>query len=375
VITLAERRRVGRFADLIDGADDAQAGELAPLLTLGRTMQRVPVSDDIDPAFRAKLRARVVAMAAVRLPVQRETSEPTTAPAPTRVPRSRRAQRLVVGGGLMACVLSLAGVCVASMDAVVGDPLYGIKRATESTQLKLAGSDTDRGRRYLTLARTRLGEARQVRGDQNAMVDTLAAMDLATRQGTRLLTAVAASEQDRAPLDSLDEFVVVQRTGLGSLISSVAPGPARERAVESLVLVEQLKVRSVALRITMVCPAAAAPADDLGPRPVDCAAASSAAPSTGPLPPGLNGLPGPTPGDLGGTALPPITPAPPGGEGSAAPPVGSDATGAVSDIVEELLGSLGGNPTSAPPARGTAPPPSLPLPSITPTLPPLPGPR
>lgn len=384
MITLAERRAVRRFADLVDSPDidtiDVDtAGELAPLLLVARDLQRVPVNGDIDPKFRTKLRARVVAMSAVRLPAQRQTSEPKAPPGPAEAPRWRSGRRrVIVAGGAMACVLSLAGVGVASSQAHVGDPLYGIKRAMESGQLKLAGSDSAKGRRYLTLARTRLGEARQVRGDQSAVVETLAAMDLATRNGSRLLTGVAANEQDRAPLDSIDEFAAAQRTGLASLISGMSAGPGRERAVESLVLVERLHARSVALRATLVCPVAAAPADDLGPRPADCG--SGATPGAGPLGPGLNGLPGPAPSGVGATALPGGA-AGSGGAGAGAtapsvPPAGSGATGAVSGILDDLLSGLGGNtgatsPTPAPSPLGLPLPLPLPLPSIIPTLPPL----
>ncbi len=363
MITLAERRRVERFAAVVDNPDDLDSAEFSALQTLTRTLQRVPINGDIDPEFRAKLRTRVIAMSSVRLPTQRDATE-TTTKRPAEPPRHGRLhRRLVVLGGVSACVLSVSAVGAASMNSVAGDPLYGLKKATESAQVAVAGNDTDRGRRYLTHARTRLGEVPRVRGDERALLETLTAMDQATRQGTRLLTGVAANEQDRAPLDSLDKFAADQRATLGKLLPTLPAGKSRDRAAESLLLIEQLRARSIALRATVACPAAAAPADNLGPQPVSCGAGDVPATGSGT---GLGG-------SATGSALP--------GAGTelqspAAPSPAAGTAGPVGGIVKDVLGGS----TSPAPAPAPAPSPApvvlplpLPLPSIIPALPLLPG--
>jgi hypothetical protein len=291
VVTLFGRRRAERFADLLDGSAPRRGdgdGDLTELVHTARALSstRTPAGARLDPAFRDRLRTRVVSVVEVQ-------GVPRTAPAP----RFRLPRRVVIAGPALAGVLALSGIGAASTGAVPGDTLYGVKRSTEAAQLSLASSDVNRGRLFLEFARTRMSEATAVRDDARTVERTLADMDTASRNGTRLLGTAAVGGQDRAPLDVIDGFVLTQRAGLTTLLQELTPA-ARDRGLDSLVLLEQIQARSLELRGSLLCTSGYAEdggTDDLGPLPQRCAALRAG------TSPGTNGLPGPT---VGGSGLP-----------------------------------------------------------------------
>jgi hypothetical protein len=252
----------------------------------------------------------------------------------------------------------------------------------------MASSDVNRGRLLLDFARTRMAEATAVQANPAALTKTLEDMDSASRSGTRLLGAAAVDGQDRAPLDIIDGFVLAQRSELSAFVPGLT-GDARDRALDSLVLLEQIQTRSLELRGSLLCTSGYADeggSDDLGPLPQRCAALrAGSSPGTGGLPgaTGLDGLglpsgvvPSGTPSlpGLGGTAptgsgLP--TPGLPGSgipgtpgylEGEAGPGgLLGTVTGTVGGVVGGLLGPLlsGDTPDShATPSQSPSPSPS-----------------
>jgi hypothetical protein len=256
---------------------------------------RQPVEATPDPVFTDRLRTRLLSVMEVQ-----GVTQPVPAPARHRfrVPR-----RVVIAGPALVGVLALSGIGAASNGAVPGDTLYGVKRSTESAQLSLAGSDVSRGRLFLDFGRTRMDEAAAVADDEAALRKTMDDMDMASRKGTKLLGIAAVQDQDRTPLDVIDGFVLAQRGALRTLIPALLP-VQRDRALDSLVLLEQIQARSLDLRASLLCTtgyADGARSDELGPLPQRCQALRSR------TIPGAAGLPATT---IGGTpigSLPQIT--------------------------------------------------------------------
>ena len=216
--SLFHRQRAERLAQLLDEANGRPKhhtrstldGELAGYVRLSDELARTAnVNSSPCTEFRTELRAMLVATA------DREGigTEPTPAPqigGRRALVGSKRARGAVLVG-LAAGTLALSGMSAASSDAMPGDPLYGVKRSTESARLALAGSDVSRGQLYLGFARNRLAEAHSTGARGQVLAGMLDDMDNETRNGTRLLTSAALNHRDRGALDLIDEFVRGQR--------------------------------------------------------------------------------------------------------------------------------------------------------------------
>jgi hypothetical protein len=324
VVSLFDGRRAERFADLLDARSNgapARSGdrEMAGLVRTATVLSssHQPAEATPDPMFTDRLRTRLLSVMEVQ-GIAQPTRSGSRAGRAFRVPR-----RVVIAGPALAGVLALSGVGAASSGAVPGDTLYGVKRSTESAQLSLASSDVNRGRLFLDFARTRMGEVTAVSADEAALLKTMDDMDEASRDGARLLGTAAVEGQDRAPLDAIDGFVLAQRSDLRDLVPSL-DAVERNRALDSLVLLEQIQARSLDLRGSMLCTTGYADqggADELGPLPQRCAALSAGTiPGVGGLPPVTS--PSGTPfGALPSLVIPPGTPSLPGLGGTA--PIGT----------------------------------------------------
>jgi hypothetical protein len=317
-------RRAERFAQLLDEAEGARRRHsrsradqhLAGLVAVSRRTGQIPLEVEADPEFRIGLRAMLMATIereglgataidpepTMRMPAARHrrvpTSELVERVRPDRRPagavaaqaalsrvRSRRARAAVVVG-LAAGTLAVSGMSAASGDAIPGDALYSIKRSTEKAQLALAGSDVTRGQLYLEFAKTRMNEANAVRGDLAGLTAVLGDMDNETREGVRLLTTAATNRRDTAPLDTLDAFGVVQRPVLVELVNGLH-GPARERGLASLALLDNAKLRSAGLRTSVrSCGGRTGGVDELGPLPRVCRTERGSGPSVPKAPAG-----------------------------------------------------------------------------------------
>jgi hypothetical protein len=338
-----------------------RSGQARDDLVVARLHELAPHLDgEPRPAFRAATRARLVAMAAVRIP----GPEPATGlerllAARARVAPSRWRSRLTAGlAGAAMAVTAMATLVAVSTDARPGDALYGVKRGTEQTQLALAGDA--RGQNLLDFASTRLEELETLVDegpsalpvartgpaegtvlaagvDPALVLETLRTMDEQTTEGAAWLAGHAVRTEDPEPLDDLAAWTADQGGTLAGLAPRL-PDDAADEAQTSLVLLADITTRATDLRSALDCAGgpAVSGADSLGPVPVECGperaatspgggTGSSTAPvpgtPSGPLPPATTTDAVPQPG--GGSD--PAEPAPGSGSGSTS---GSGAGGA-----------------------------------------------
>ena len=284
-----DRRSAERFAELLDETSGGRRHhargqadeEFAELVAIGHSLSAARSGVQVDPEFRVGLRAMLVATAerdGIGATATRTETEPGGGHAAAREPRrglfglaaGRRIRaRGAIVIGVAAGAMAVSGISAASENAAPGDALYGVKRQTERAQLAMAGSDVTRGQLSLDFARTRLTEAATL-GDTGNLTGVLDDMDADTRQGVKLLTGSAVARRDKAPLDTLDTFVAGQRQTLTPMLDRVGPAE-RERAVKSLVLLEDVHNRTVDLRAGLACtPVTEDGADALGPKLQDC---------------------------------------------------------------------------------------------------------
>ena len=227
-----------------------------------------------DPRYRARTRARLVAMAAVRTP------EPAGHPVRDHLlaaravarPPSRWRGRVTAGlAGAAVGVTGLAALVAVAAGAAPGDPLYDLKRGTEQTQLALAGDS--RGQTLLELAGTRLEELGALAEDGAAALfrSTLQTMDAQTIEGAALLTGHAVRTGDGGALATLTGWTAEQSTELDGLRGDI-PQDAEPAYAGSAALLEALTARVTGLRTALQCPAGPATVGDdaLGPVPGLC---------------------------------------------------------------------------------------------------------
>ena len=278
--TIFERRRAERFAEMLEEADGGRRrhvrngadADLAPMVAVTHRVAAVPVPVEPDQEFRVGLRAMLMAT------IERDGIGDTATDrddgrvgildigdAPPEARRSRARVAILVG--VTAGALALSGVSAASGDAMPGDALYSIKRNSERAQLALAGSDVSRGNLYLEFARTRLGEAGRVTPDRVGGV--LADMDGQTREGVRMLTTAAVDGRDMATLAGIDGFAARQREAIQALLPAL-DGAGKERAAESVRLLNDIGDRTAELRRSIKCGTGGARLDHLGPIPRPC---------------------------------------------------------------------------------------------------------
>jgi hypothetical protein len=300
-----DRRRAERFAQLVDQAEGRSRrhsrtpldDELADYVSLGRRLSGRELAGHGQPDhdFRTSLRAMLGATAAregigvtAGAGERRRSVGPVYRSAAAQSGASGTGNRPVVGSrrtrgaiiiGVAAGAIALSGVSMASGDAMPGDPLYGIKRSTESAQLAMARTDIDRGQTYLGFARNRVREASAVRDDPDRLAAALDDMDNETTHGVRLLTGTALARHDSIALDLIDDFVTGQRPAIAAM--AVGPtGAAGDRIQQSLNLIDQIGQRVAALRAGLSCGSGEGGSDLLGPIAPSCPGASQAGQTT-----------------------------------------------------------------------------------------------
>jgi hypothetical protein len=328
-------RRAESFARLIDTpgavADPSLGGlgALGDLVAALRTAGRTSGPTGPEPAFRAELRQRLVAVATVQ-PVDAALSWPTDT-ASRRSLSGRARNRVAALAGTVAVATSVAGVGIASARALPGDPFYGVKRATEAVQLWTAHGDDAKGKRHLEFAQTRLAEARALHDPSAAqLASELRAMDTQTRDGTADLLASYRSSRSTQPLTDLDRFARSQLAGLVALSPRlpVSLRPA-EQAETALLASVDTDARRLAVAGCPACAGSGSSGSPAGGVPLPSAGATSPAtsrhhhrvghpaPPTGPgvggtaTTPGTLATPTPTPARTrSGGVLPSVTPLP-----------------------------------------------------------------
>jgi len=105
--------------------------------------------------FRAELRTRLMAVAAVQAAAAAPAAPSTTAAAVSWRSAGRAGG---VAAGATASVVAITGVAVAGSQSLPGDPFYGVKRQVEAFSLRTADGHVERGTRHLDHAATRLRE-------------------------------------------------------------------------------------------------------------------------------------------------------------------------------------------------------------------------
>ncbi|MEU4229295.1 DUF5667 domain-containing protein [Nonomuraea sp. NPDC026600] len=141
---------------------------------------RLPLGGGPAAAFRERLRAELLSAHPALL-----SADPVR---PARRSRRRPARRLswlsqVATFGLTAAMMLSA---FATYQALPGDTLYPLKRAAESTLVRLSADDVQRAERELISAKTRASEVARLlgsSGDGPLVTKTLTEMEESTRSG------------------------------------------------------------------------------------------------------------------------------------------------------------------------------------------------
>jgi hypothetical protein len=338
-------RADAQFARLLDAAPSGVAADssMGSMLLVANALRAAGHSTGPaapDPAFRAALRQRLVAVATV------QAVEPTAAIGRERTAVGYRAHRRVAAlAGTFAIVISVAGVGVAASRSLPGDPFYGIKRSTEGVQLWAASGNLAKGKRHLEFARTRLAEAEALSPNSSHLASTFDAMNEQTTDGTRDLIAAYTSSGSLVPLADLETFTQQQLAGLTALAPTL-PATLRSQDQQAIALLAGVvnTVNSVSHHACILC---------------GVTGGGSPLPGGGVPPPSV--LP---------SGILPTTPANPSQHPSTAPtlPI-SPSTGATSRSHPALPSGV---PTIVPTKIPTVIPTLIPVPpSLTPTLPPL----
>ncbi|MGH8867163.1 MAG: DUF5667 domain-containing protein [Actinomycetes bacterium] len=363
---LPSRRRVEAFARALDG--EPAPADAKALTTLVAALEAMPTARAAEPSadFRDRLRETLVTEAA-------RTAQPGgsgrhrvggPSPAPSEDPdggalrRLAAKRRAVAVAAALSIGLGLGGAGVASASALPGDSLYGMKRATESLRLAIAGSDLDHARLELAFAARRLDEIEAMTGspqglaggsarpatdglspEQRAEVhDAMTDWRSSVQAGAGTLIDVHEQQGTVQPLTELDTFARDQDSRLNALLPAL-PGALRADAQEGIDLVRDLRERAVRLLATADNPTAGADEACSG---EEC---------------GSNGAPG---ADNASAAPSPTSPDDAsGGSGTAGGPL-PDSTGDASgtgDVNELVPGDEPDAPTS--PSTGTSGPDGL----------------
>jgi hypothetical protein len=232
--------------------------------------------------FRAELRAQLVAIAPRIVAESAEAATPTRTeakPAAATAPKHAdgvlaRVRGISLGRPLAVAAsvitvfaLLLGGAVWMSQKALPGDTLYGLKRASESVRLDLAGSDTDKAKLYLEFAARRADEANGLASRASAealgsgpqaagaidshtadlIASTLDSSDSDVKNATSLLTKQAATSKSSSPLKIITDWAPGQLARLHSLAAAVPNPSIRHQAQASAWLVNAAANRAKAL--------------------------------------------------------------------------------------------------------------------------------
>lgn len=202
----------------------------------------------------------------------RDRSRPPGKPTGRRRPSVRRRF-----GVLVTCVAALAvlaGIAAtASKNALPGDALYGVKRATESTGGLFTFGDQAEATQQLEVARTRMDEVQGLlqsgsAPDSAAITTAMNDFNTATATGSRMmLSADRAGGADSSQLADLRTWATAQNDRMAEMQSSWPEANASD-AEESKTLLDRVLTRTEALRARTGCAdGGTAAVDDLGPLP------------------------------------------------------------------------------------------------------------
>ena len=236
--TRAHRARVERLATALDGQaspQDAPAEVRHLVAAASRVRAEVP-APRMDAAARDRVRDRVLAE------IHLDAVE-TQAPA-----RPARSGRAVLATSLASALVAAGGVTVAAQEALPGDALYGLKKATESVRTAVASDPVEMSRLELQLAAERLEEivTASERGTArpSLVIASLREMDARSIAGVEGLVRVAEIHDDPALLDEAATFTTRQFTALATVFRDL-PVTVRPHAEDSLALLRALRLERI----------------------------------------------------------------------------------------------------------------------------------
>ncbi|ANY07264.1 DUF5667 domain-containing protein [Pseudonocardia sp. HH130630-07] len=192
-----------------------------------------------------------------------------------RRPSVRKRFGVVVGG--FAALAVIAGVTsTVSRDALPGDTMYGVKRASESIGGAFTVGEQAEANRQLDLARSRVDElenlvARSTPPSPDAVAAAMTDFDRATSTGARMvLTGSGSDGADPAELAELRTWAAAQ-SGRISRLQEELPAASRPETDEAVRLLDRVLDRAEALRASSGCASdSGSTVDDLGPVPGEC---------------------------------------------------------------------------------------------------------
>lgn len=258
IATRHRRERIEQLAAVLDGdlPVDRAAADVRHLATVATEVHDgLPLPTMADDA-RDRVRDRVLAE------IQLGTAEDA---APVRTPRTARSPRAVLATGLASALLAAGGVTVAAQEALPGDALYGLKKATESVRTAVASDPVEMSRLELTLATERLQEltiATQRPGVRpSLLVDALREMDARSIAGVEGLVRVAEIHDQPELLSEAAGFTERQFDELAATFRDLPP-VVRPHAEDSLAVLRALRMERIqpALDACATCTSTVTPA-------------------------------------------------------------------------------------------------------------------
>ncbi|WP_346130014.1 DUF5667 domain-containing protein [Lentzea roselyniae] len=312
-----------RFARAVEGGPQpvGRDSDLADDLAIVELLRGMDVGPDAET--RARMKQRIL-----------------TAPPPEKplvlssVRRVGARARLAVAAAAVLCLLmSLGGMSVLlSRDALPGDPLYGVKRTTESASLGLTFDDESRALKHLEFAASRVTDMETLAdraSGESAQLTALADLNTDAVEGARQFTTYATSSDEKA-LPALRDWALAQYVKLGTLRPRL-PGEAGPHADTTMWLLASIAQRAHDLAARSGCASVVSGSSDtLGPLPSkdECASVvtdpnSSSRRDPSSVAPTPSGQPAPSTVPSGQPAQPvqPGTPVPPSSQpGTSTPP-------------------------------------------------------
>ncbi|MBE8524617.1 hypothetical protein ILP97_45265 [Amycolatopsis sp. H6(2020)] len=347
-----ERADSERFARALEPSPVRRDGEFADELALVGALRDLGAAGSPDLETRQRIRAEI----AGRL----ETAAATT---PRRRWRPRTAD-LVAAALFLFLVLS-GLTLVLSRSALPGDPLYGVKRAGESTALGLTFGDQEKARKHLEFATNRITELGELAAEDAGVADYRTAYDdfaADLRAGVAQMSAAATS--DGGGTQALSDVRLWARNQAARLAALPLPADAAPVFGDVRDLLGKVQERTSGLVARMNCyQITTGTSDELGPLPATGECTQRPAPAAGGRPTASvapSSQDGTSPAATG-TQLPPsdaaATPGIPAPTGGVTPP--------------PVFGQPSTTSRLPAPTTTTSQPPLISLPPLLPGLPPI----
>lgn len=190
-------------------------------------------------------------------------------------------RRGLLGISAAAALMVLAvtgGGAMFSQNALPGEPLYGVKQASESAMVGLTPGQGNKAQRQLDYAATRIGEVQKLNSSAegpNKSADisqALKGFNEQTESGSRMWLA-GSGTSNSAELGALANWAQSQSQKLSEMRSTM-PASAQPDADHSMRLLEDVRTRAQSLRNRQGCDKVASGTDELGPVPAKGACTS-----------------------------------------------------------------------------------------------------